>query len=471
MKPSKIYIKIFVSFILILIITEILIFGLFMINPGRHLRSVLERYAAANVMMVKEVIEDKVRSAPNLELSLNENLKKFMGDMEQLLEAHVWLQDAGGQVLVKSFRGKPPREHVELKAGREKDFGHFKLYHGFKRSSALYAVIPIRHGGESATLHVLFSRAGPSHLEEGFALGLGLIGLVIAVLVIPVSRFISQPINELRHSAQRIAEGDLSRRAAVKRKDEIGKLGGAFNQMADRLEKMIRGGKELMAHVSHELRTPLARIRIAEEIVRERLEQGKYTGLGRYLDDIREDIEELDALVGRILTLSKLDLKDRTSSFQPLDPVELMNTILNRLKPAVDQKSLQLTIDLSFDPPFAGDQDALQAAFTNILENAVKYSPTGGRVSVVMHPVDKAMEVLVTNTAEKIPGPDLEKIFEPFHRLGTKAEAKAEAGFGLGLAIVKKTVEAHGGTVEASNTAEGFRISTRLPRNPGEARA
>jgi two-component system sensor histidine kinase CpxA len=218
----------------------------------------------------------------------------------------------------------------------------------------------------------------------------------------------------------------------LKRKDEIGKLGRAFNHMADRLEKMIRGSRELTAHISHELRTPLARIRIAEEIVRERLEQGNYKDLERYLNEIREDVEELDALIGRILMLSKLDLKDKPLSLQSLNPVDLMQALLSRLKPSLDQKNLHLTTDFSFEPPLLGDPDALQTTFSNLLENAIKYSPPGGRVSVEMKAAGDDMEVLVTNTADKIPEQDLEKIFEPFHRVG----AKSEAGFGLGLAIV-----------------------------------
>jgi two-component system sensor histidine kinase CpxA len=343
-----------------------------------------------------------------------------------------------------------------------RNLGEFKLYRAHKGDAKLYAVIPIRLEVEkSAELHVLFVKRKPAHPEEGFGLGLGMIGLVIALLVIPVSRLISKPINELRHSAQRIAEGDLSHRAKVKRKDEIGKLGRAFNHMADRLEKMIRGGRELTAHISHELRTPLARIRIAEEMLREKLERQNYKDLARYLNEIREDVEELDALIGRILMLSKLDLKENPLSFQPVNPVDLMEGILSRLTPALEQKSLHLTTDFSFESPLWGDADALQTTFSNLLENAIKYSPPGGRVSVEMKATGDDMEILVTNTANRIPEQDLEKLFEPFHRVG----ARNEAGFGLGLAIVRKTVEAHRGTVDACNVEQGFRVRIRLPRN------
>jgi len=462
MKPSKIYIKIFISFLLILIVTEILIFALFGIIVGRYFQSEIDHYASAQVMMVKEIIDSKMGAAPEVELSQNESLKDFIRNWGQVLGAQVWLRDSDGQLVVKSFSGDLPKEQSKLQAGQWRDLGAYRLYHGHRKSPRLYAVIPIKFKEEkSAELHVLFVKRQPSPPEEGFLLGLGIIGVVIALLVMPVSRLISKPINELRHSAQRIAEGDLSHRATVKRKDEIGKLGQALNHMADRLGKMIRGGRELTAHISHELRTPLARICIAEEMLREKLEQQNQKDLDRYLNEIREDVGELDDLIGRILMLSKLDLKEKPLSFQPVNPVDLMQVLLSRLKPSLDQKNLHLTTEFSFEPPLWGDPEALQTTFSNLLENAIKYSPSGGRVSVEVKTVGGDMEVLVTNTADRIPEEDLEKIFEPFHRVGMKKAT----GFGLGLAIVKKTIEAHGGTIEASSAEEGFRIRIRLPQN------
>src|SRR5512136_1155775 len=440
MKPSKIYIKIFFSFLLILIVTEILIFALFGIIMGRYFQSEVDHYASAQVMMVKEIMDSKISTAPDVELSQNESLKEFIRNWGEALGAQVWLQGSDGQLVAKSFSGDLPEEQSEFQAGQWRDLGTFRMYHGHKKSSRRYAVIPIKlKAGKNAELHVFFAKREPSHPKEGFGLGLGVIGVVIALLVMPVSRLISKPINELRHSAQRIADGDLSHRATVNRKDEIGKLGRAFNHMADRLEKMIRGGRELTAHMSHELRTPLARIRIAEEMLREKLEQQNHKDLDRYLNEIREDVGELDDLIGRILMLSKLDLKEKPLSFQPVNPVDLMQVLLSRLRPALDQRNLQLITDFSFEPPLWGDPDALQTTFSNLLENAIKYSPAGGRVSVAIKAVGAEMELLVTNTADKIPQEDLEKIFEPFHRVRTKKEA----GSGLGLAIVKKTIEAH----------------------------
>ena len=199
MKPSKIYIKIFFSFLLILIVTEILIFALFGIIMGRYFQSEVDHYASAQVMMVKEIIDSKIRTAPDVDLSRNEPLKDFIRNWGEALGAQVWLQGSDGQLVAKSFSGDLPKEQSELQAGQWRDLGAFRMYHGHKKSSRLYAVIPIKvKAGKNAELHVFFAKREPSHPQEGFGLGLVIIGVVIALLVMPVSRLISKPINELR---------------------------------------------------------------------------------------------------------------------------------------------------------------------------------------------------------------------------------------------------------------------------------
>ena len=130
----------------------------------------------------------------------------------------------------------------------------------------------------------------------------------------------------------------------------------------------------------------------------------------------------------------------------------------------MDHKGLTVETDLSFDPPFNGDMDALYSVFSNVLDNAVKFTPESGRVSVEMRSDEDTITVSVTNTFDALPEGDLINIFEPFYR--TK-EKKAE-GSGLGLAITKKIVEKHGGTIEAVNSDEGLKILIRLPADQSE---
>ena len=463
MRPGKLYIKISLSFLAVLFITLIVIFTLFLMSPGKHFATRLEEHTKTKVLIVKEVVEDKIRSAPTKDLSKNEQLGEFILSFGKILGAKVWLEQADGTVPLKSFSGEIPPTVEELKISRARYYGSFELYH--RSHSDFYAVIPIAlPEGQKGGIHILFGIQKPPIPERGFALGLAIIGIIIALLIIPISRFIIKPLNELRQSALQIADGDLSHRAAVNSEDEIGELCQSFNHMADRVEKMIKGGRELTANVSHELRTPLARIRIAEELLREKLGVGNHQQLDRHLDDIREDIDELDHLIGRILELSRMDIHESPLKFETFNPSDLINELLERFEAVIERKDLNIKTDLSFRPPFNGDREALQTALLNILDNAVKFTPERGDIIVKTHSEQGFLKVRVTNSFKTLSDEDLEKIFNPFYR----TEKTPATGSGLGLAITKNIIERHGGNIEARCSPEGLEIRIRLPSEPSE---
>ena len=461
MKPGRLYLKIFLSFLAILLITEISIFGLFITIPGKDFRARLEHYTEGKVLTIKRIVEGKIRSAPTTELSKNEALKEFIFDIGEVSGAKVWLQNSDGTLPVKSFQGDIPVVVEQLKKKRPKDYGSFRLYR--RRHTHFYAVIPIAFPKrEKGSIHILFSSPGPLRPEGRFALGLAMIGLVIALLVIPVSRFITNRIKKLQQSALRIAEGDLSHRVDVKGKDEIGELARAFNHMTDKLERMIMSSKELSANLSHELRTPLTRMTVAEELLREKIGKRDFKEYERHLDEIHEDIGELDRLTGRILELSRLDIQESPLKYETLTPSDLIKDLLERFKPVIEQKDLRVKTDLSSHSRLMGDRETLRTALLNILDNATKFAPQNGNVIVKVYSVQGFVEISVTNSFEKLSDEELTRIFDPFHRTG---RSKA-AGSGLGLTITKKIVERHGGKIESFNSPEGLEIRIRLPASP-----
>ena len=460
MKPGMLYIKIFLSFVLVLIVTEALIFGLFVLFAGRSFRSRVERYVNAQSSIVREYIEEKIRSEPEAGPANNRELKRLIFDLGEMYRARVWLAGPNGNILIKSFDGDIPDDISRLRKRHAKDSGHIEPYHHIRKGLVYYIYVPVDfRRGEVGGVHILFEKTETAQPERVFALGLAGIGIVIALLIIPVSRRITEPVKQLKASALRIAEGELSHRALVKSKDEIGELGRSFNHMADKLERMIRGGRELTANISHELRSPLARIRIAEELLRERLERGDYKDLGRHLDDIGEDIEELDRLIGSILVLSKLDIHEEPLKLEPLDPSDLINGIVKRLEPVINRKGLSLMTVLSCDSLVPGNRDALKTAISNILDNAVKFTADKGHVIIKMYSENEFLRISITNSFEKLSAEELSRVFEPFFR----TEQSPAAGSGLGLAIAKKIMERHGGSIKAGNSEEGLRIEIALP--------
>ncbi len=453
------YLKLLVSFVAVLFITELLVFYLFLAIPVRHFNARFEDFAEQRVMALKAVVEEKIGSEPAVPWSDNDSLKRFVSDFARLLGARIWLTDKNGTMAVASFPGgAPDLPRILRKERSHKYFGFALRGH---RDFDFYATVPISSStGGSGDMHILFDRQVFSPKQGHFALGLAIIGLIIALSIIPVSRLITRRIKELQESAVRIAEGDLSHRAEIKGRDEIADLADAFNGMTDRLESMIVSGKELTANVSHELRTPLARIRIAEELLREKVAQGGGPDLTGDLDTIREDIEELDSLIGRMLELSKLDARESPLKRAPLNPSELIEELAGKFRPLIDRKELRLTTELSFEPPFSADGAALRSALMNVLDNAVKFTSEGGVISVRTAWRPGTLEITVTNTFERLPEDDLVRIFDPFHRTGRSPAS----GSGLGLAITKKIIERHGGSITAHNADKGLEITMSLPR-------
>ncbi|HMK64397.1 MAG TPA: HAMP domain-containing sensor histidine kinase [Thermodesulfobacteriota bacterium] len=467
MRTGKLYIKILLSFLAVLFITFLVIFALFHDLPGKYFRSRLEDFARTKADIIKETVEGKIRSFPETALSNNEPLKNFIQDFGKILGARIWLQYPDNTIAIKSFPDEIPEGLYRLKRGSAQLYGDMTVYH--QKGIDLYAIIPFAlFEGKRGTIHVLFERQKrffrPDHPEAVFALGLFIIGLLAALLFIPISRIITSRLKGLRRSALAISEGTLSHRAVIQGRDEISELAQAFNRMTDKLEGMIVNAREMTANVSHELRTPLTRIRVSEEILREKLESGDAALCEKYLDEIREDIQELDQLISRILEWSKLDMQASPLVFALFNPVEQIQDLLQRLQPLIDRRHLRVESDLSFTPPFSGDQEALSAAFLNILDNAVKFTPENGQIHIRTTPHPELLEFSITNTFEKLPEEELSRIFVPFHR----AHPSLACGSGLGLAIAKKIIGRHGGTIEARNGEKGLEMKISLPRKmPG----
>jgi two-component system sensor histidine kinase CpxA len=453
------YTKILLSFLAVLFITEILVFFLFIMIPARHFTARFEQFAKTRVLVVKEMVEDKVRSAPAADWSENVPLREFISDFGKLLGAPVWVTREDGTVALKSFSGEIPDIPETIRKDRPRKHRVPTLH--LLRDLDFYTTVPIELSGvKVGAIHMLFKRPVSSPPKGFFALGLLIIGIIVALSVIPVSRFITRRIKKLRQSAILIAEGDLSHRVAIKGKDEISDLAQTFNNMADKLEGMIVSGKELTANISHELRTPLTRIRMAEELLRDKVAQGNVKDLVGHLDGIREDIDELDGLISRMLDLSRLDMRQSPFRSEPLDPSDLIGELLEKLRPLIERKDLHVTTELSHSPPFLADKEALRLALVNVLDNAAKFAPEKGDISVQMAWKPDMLEIRVMNTSEELSQEDLSRIFDPFHRL----KRSNAAGSGLGLTIAKKAVERHNGTIEALNKEKGLEIRITLPR-------
>ena len=227
-----------------------------------------------------------------------------------------------------------------------------------------------------ALVYGLFMLVDAGTIPHGaFAGGLALIGGLMALLAWPVSLHITKPLESLEASALRIAGGDLSARAEVTGRHFIGKeLGTAFDIMAQTVERMIRGGKELTANISHELRSPLTRIRIAGECLKEALDRKDSEDAQEMLHAMWENFEEADRMIGRILEFSKADLHEPITMVEEVNPTNIVEQLARTLTPFARSKRIEMELDLDPAVRVAGNEEWLKSAVKNLLENALRYT-------------------------------------------------------------------------------------------------
>jgi len=298
---------------------------------------------------------------------------------------------------------------------------------------------------------------------------LGAVLVALALGSIPLARSIASPLERLTRTVRRFGGGDLSARTGVRGgSGEVEQLAAAFDEMAERIERLVRGEKELLANVSHELRTPLTRIRIALELASE----GDRTA-GRYLREIETDLAELEQLIADVFTTARLDLAAGAPSggAPPLrvaehDPRVLLEAAAERFRALHPDRTLEVDAPAAL-PPCTCDEALVRRALANLLDNAAKYSE--GTISLRARGEGGRLILAVEDRGIGIERADLQRIFTPFFRTD-RSRARGSGGVGLGLALTRRIVEAHGGTIAvASEPGAGTTFRVELPAGPGGA--
>jgi two-component system sensor histidine kinase CpxA len=289
-------------------------------------------------------------------------------------------------------------------------------------------------------------------------------GLICSLL----TRYITAPILQLREMSQKLAAGDLSVRTGsglTHRQDEIGDLVRDFNAMASRIEELISRQRQLISDVSHELRSPLARINVALDLSRER------KGNDPAFEQMQEDIELLDEMIGRLLTIAKLDISAPQVPMMDFDLAELLSQIARNAEFECQEPNRGIRLTFSGQCIVWGSAELLHSAIENVVRNAMRYTESGTCVEISMECDSSAgVRIAVRDYGPGIPGSELGNIFQPFYRVAD-ARDRQSGGTGLGLAIADRVVRIHGGTIRAENaTPRGLRIEIVLPQSTQESR-
>ena len=279
----------------------------------------------------------------------------------------------------------------------------------------------------------------------------GGIGIALAAaLAAFVATAVLRPVRRLTAAAESVAAtGDLSERVQGGGEDELGRLATRFNEMLAALETSVGAQRRLVADASHELRTPLTAARTNVELLRE----GKLSDeeAQRALHEASVELDALTTLVSDLVELSRGE--ERKLRFEPVQLDDLVASVVERAK----ARAPQMTFATALTPTQVdGDPMLLERAVSNLIDNAVKWSPPGGPIEVTV----RAGEVVVADGGPGVAEQDLPHVFDRFYRA---AAARAKPGAGLGLAIVREAATIHGGTATVENGAPGARFRLSLP--------
>ena len=297
--------------------------------------------------------------------------------------------------------------------------------------------------------------------------GLGiLIAVVCSGLVCYVlARFLTSPITSLRNATRKLAAGDLSARVGgnlSKGGDEVSQLVRDFDQMAEQIEKLVSAQSRLLKDISHELRSPLARLSVALELARQRSGQDAQG----VLDRISLESERMNELIGNLTTIARLD--SGSGSMKKVEvPLEaLVEEVCRDADFEAQARNCRVECELLDELPVSGDPALLRSAVENVVRNATRYTPDGTTVTVRAERSGPEALIGVSDCGPGVPAEELDKIFRPFYRIDD-ARGRSTGGVGLGLAITEQAVRLHGGSVRASNLAEGgLLVEIRIPLEP-----
>ena len=306
------------------------------------------------------------------------------------------------------------------------------------------------------------------HASEMFSQSIGnvlFVALALAVLAsvllaIILSRRIAQPLAEVGAAARRVAGGDLAARVPRPAPDELASLADSFNQMASELEESERQRRDLIANAAHELRTPLTNLEGYLEGIRDGVipaDRGTY-------DSLLEEVERLVRLARSLDDLAAGDQATQRSASLEVDLADHLAAAAELARPTFDARRLTLERRWPSPLPARVDPDQLAQVLANLLQNAARYAPHAGTVTLAAEPRPDTILVSLTNHGEDIPPEDLPRVFERFYRVD-KSRDRARGGAGIGLAIVKQLVEGWGGRVGAESGAGQTRFWFSLPRS------
>jgi two-component system sensor histidine kinase CpxA len=303
---------------------------------------------------------------------------------------------------------------------------------------------------------------------NGLFLDLRHLGMIVlaavmlsALVWLPFVTTLTRSLKHLTRITERIAEGDFQARTSTpKRHDEIGHLSHAVNQMAHRLDGYVTSQKRFLSDTAHELCSPLARMELGLSIIEQRTKSEEQASL----KDVRDEVEVMTTLVNDLLAYSRSSLRRESSKPSPIKLWSLVEKVARQEVPS----DFDFQTEIPKDIKVIADAHLLERSLANILRNAVRYAGEDGPIKIRAIPLDKIIQISISDQGPGVPAESLEHLFDPFYRPAAARE-RSSGGAGLGLSIVKTGIEACAGSVTCANLKpRGFEVRVELPVYDGD---
>ena len=264
------------------------------------------------------------------------------------------------------------------------------------------------------------------------------------------------PIRRVAATIARFGQGDLSARVHTHRPDEIGQLGRSFNQMAERLERLIVSERRLLGDISHELRSPLARLKFAVKLARTSADPDTA------LDRIERDVNRIASLVSDIVEITFVEGDPALRGAETFTVSEVVEEVVRDCSVEAEPRGCRIQLSGRIAGQTLGSRELLRRAVENVLRNAIRYSPERTAIEVEISNQDQNAVIVIRDHGPGVPEDALAHIFDPFFRVEEARDTNG-GGSGLGLSIAKRAVQAHHGSISAQNASPGLRVRIAIP--------
>ncbi len=480
MPPQTLRSRLLVSYVAVILaglfIVALALFGFASVSDARLLPS-LERLSAISRTNQRELLELWQTGATGDELqTLLFNTAEQTGvrilvvdvDLQEIIFDTVEGDDWVGDALTEVER---PQSLVMTDAGRGSVFGTFIHSAG---SRWLVFAEPNPALGRALIFYTESEPTPGEFFNDYFLRPLlfaGALAFLLAVLLaVLVARSVVRPLQNLAVAAGAVARGDYDQRVPPRGPEEVRDVAESFNRMSAQVNATQTAQRDLVANVSHDLKTPLTAISGWSQALLDGT-AGTPDEQRRAAETIFDEAGRMARLVNDLLDLARLESGQFQLTQRFLDLGQVMADVERGLLPRARDREIDLSLDLSPTPPVLGDRDRLVQVFTNLADNALTYTPVGGRVGLAVRAANGAVEGVVSDTGPGIPEEELPRVFERFYRL-EKSRTRGDdnrRGSGLGLAIVEELVHAHGGRVSVSSrVGQGTTFTVSLPTAPAE---